>query len=43
MSSFIILHHVEIYVIYYHMIMDMLMVYMDGKNVLILIIEKSLA
>ena len=34
---------VEIYVIYYHMIMHMGVVYMDGKHILILVIEKSLA
>ena len=37
------LSSVEIYVVYYHMIMDMFMVYMDGKHILILVIEKSLA
>ena len=34
---------VEIHVVYYHMIMDMFMVYMDGKHILILVIEKCLA
>ena len=34
---------VEIYVIYYHMIMHMGVVYMDGKHILILVIKKSLA
>ena len=34
---------VEIHVVYYHMIMDMFMVYMDGKHILILIIKKCLA
>ena len=34
---------VEIHVVYYHMIMDMLMVYMNGKHILILVIEKCLA
>ena len=37
------LTRVEIYVVYYHMIMDMFMVYMDGKHILILVIEKCLA
>ena len=37
------LARVEIYVVYYHMIMDMFMVAMDGKHILILVIEKSLA
>ena len=34
---------VEIHVVYYHMIMDMFMVYMDGKHILILVIKKCLA
>ena len=34
---------VEIHVVYYHMIMDMYMVYMDGKHILILVIKKCLA
>ena len=34
---------VEIYVVYYHMIMHMGVVYMDGKHILILVIEKCLA
>ena len=37
------LSSVEIYVVYYHMIMDMFMVYMDGKHILIFVVEKSLA
>ena len=37
------LARVEIYVVYYHMIMDMFMVYMDGKHILILVIKKCLA
>lgn len=37
------LTRVEIYVVYYHMIMDMFVVYMDGKHILILVIEKRLA
>ena len=37
------LARVEIYVVYYHMIMDMFMVYMDGKHILIFVVEKSLA
>ena len=37
------LTRVEIYVVYYHMIMDMFMVYMDGKHILIFVVEKSLA
>ena len=37
------LARVEIYVVYYHMIVDMFMVYMDGKHILIFVIEKSLA
>ena len=34
---------VEIYVVYNHMIMHMGVVYMDGKHILILVIEKRLA
>ena len=34
---------VEIHVVYYHMIVDMFMVYMDGKHILIFVIEKCLA
>ena len=34
---------VEIYVVYNHMIMHMGVVYMDGKHILILVIEKCLA
>ena len=34
---------VEIHVVYYHMIVDMFMVYMDGKHILIFVVEKSLA
>ena len=41
--SFKSLARVEIYVVYYHMIMDMFMVYMDGKHILIFVVEKSLA
>ena len=37
------LARVEIYVVYYHMIMNMLMVAMDSYNILILVIEKCLA
>ena len=37
------LARVEIYVVQNDVIMDMLMVYMDGKNVLIFVIEKCLA
>ena len=37
------LTRVEIHVVYYHMIMDMFVVYMDGKHILIFVIEKSLA
>ena len=37
------LARVEIYVVYYHMIMDMFMVYMGGKHILILVIKKCLA
>ena len=37
------LSSVEIHIVYYHMIMDMFMVYMDGKHILILVIKKCLA
>ena len=37
------LARIEIYVVYYHMIVDMFMVAMHGKHILILVIEKSLA
>ena len=37
------LARVEIYVIQNDVIMDMFMVYMDGKHILILVIEKCLA
>ena len=37
------LARVEIYVVYYHMIMHMRVVYMNGKHILILVIEKCLA
>ena len=37
------LARVEIYVVHDYVIMDMLMVYMDGKHILIFVIEKCLA
>ena len=37
------LTRVEIHIVYYHMIMHMGVVYMDGKHILIFVIEKSLA
>jgi len=37
------LARVEIHIVHYHMVMHMRVVYMDGKNILILIVEKSLA
>ena len=37
------LARVEIHVVYNHMIMHMRVVYMDGKHILILVIEKRLA
>ena len=37
------LARVEIHIVYYHMIMHMGVVYMDGKHILIFVIEKCLA
>ena len=37
------LARVEIYIVHNDVIVDMLMVYMDGKHILILVIEKCLA
>lgn len=37
------LARVEIYVVYYHMIMHMGVIYMNGKHILIFVIEKCLA
>ena len=37
------LSSVEIHIVYYHMIMHMGVVYMDGKHILIFVIEKCLA
>ena len=43
MHGFKGLARVEIYVVYYHMIMHMGVVYMNGKHILILVIKKCLA
>ena len=37
------LARVEIYIVHNDVIVDMLMVYMDGKHILIFVVEKSLA
>ena len=37
------LARVKIHIVYYHMIMHMGVVYMDGKHILILVIKKCLA
>ena len=37
------LARVEIYVVYYHMIMHMGVIYMNGKHIPIFVIEKCLA
>jgi len=43
MLGFKSLARVEVHIVHDDVIMDMLMVYMDGKHILILVIEKRLA